>query len=153
MRRLRRTAPFLLFLAAVLFIYVELVDQGKIPASVAWASVPAQPNPLASIICNKPHVNDGDTIRCDRDRIRLDGIDTPEMPGHCRKGRECTKGDPFAAKQYLENLVRGGVVCQPSKKDHYGRWIALCRAGGVDLSCAMIKSGHAVRRYSSISCL
>lgn len=32
-------------------------------------------------------VTDGDTIRCNGERIRLLGIDTPELPGHCRQGR------------------------------------------------------------------
>ena len=34
-------------------------------------------------------VTDGDTIRCDGEPIRLLGIDTPEVPGHCREGRDC----------------------------------------------------------------
>lgn len=44
--------------------------------------------------CVSPTVVDGDTLRCGSTRIRLSSIDAPELPGHCRPGRECTPGDP-----------------------------------------------------------
>lgn len=42
-------------------------------------------------------VTDGDTIRCGDERIRLLAIDAPELPSHCRTGRECAPGDPYAS--------------------------------------------------------
>lgn len=49
---------------------------------------------------------DGDTLRCSEiGRVRLLGIDAPEMPGHCRKSRTCAPGDPAASKKALEKLV------------------------------------------------
>ncbi|TNE31616.1 MAG: thermonuclease family protein [Alphaproteobacteria bacterium] len=106
----------------------------------------------SSIFCHSPYIIDGDTFDCVGTRIRLMGIDAPEMPDHCRPGRRCTEGDPFAAKKYLESLATGWVKCRAIEIDHYGRTIARCKVKDVDLSCAMIASGHAVRRYSSISC-
>jgi hypothetical protein len=105
-----------------------------------------------TLFCNSPYIIDGDTFDCIGTRIRLMGIDAPEMPDHCRPGRRCTKGDPLAAKEYLQSLATGRVTCRVTEIDHYGRSIARCHAGEVDLSCAMIASGHAVRRYSNISC-
>ena len=95
---------------------------------------------------------DGDTFDCGDERVRLAGIDTPEMPGHCKAGRRCTEGDPFAAQAHLSSLADGRVLCRQIDTDHYGRMIARCEAGGRDLSCAMLQSGHAVRRYGHISC-
>jgi endonuclease YncB( thermonuclease family) len=46
-------------------------------------------------------VTDGDTIRCGDERIRLLGIDAPELPGHCRSGRNCAPGDPYASTSSL----------------------------------------------------
>lgn len=107
----------------------------------------------ALFLCLAPVAVDGDTLRCGGELVRLIGIDAPELPGHCRKGRVCTPGDGFAAKRAMAELVaRGAVKCASVGRDHYGRTLARCDAGGVDLSCAMIASGQAVARYSRISC-
>ena len=105
-----------------------------------------------SISCYSPYIIDGDTFSCDGERIRLANIDAPEMPEHCRKGRRCTFGNPFASKSYLHSISRGSVRCLFIKKDHYGRTIALCKSGGKDLSCAMVAAGHAVERYGGLRC-
>jgi endonuclease YncB( thermonuclease family) len=106
-----------------------------------------------NITCDVANVIDGDTFDCDGERIRLAGIDAPEMPGHCRKGRRCTPGDPYASQRYLYRLATGHIECRRVDTDKYGRTVARCRADGEDLSCAMIASGHAVRRYGFIICL
>lgn len=102
--------------------------------------------------CNSPQITDGDTLRCNGQRVRLLGIDAPELPDHCRRGRQCVEGDPYAARAYLESLTRTTVECTSQGEDRYGRTLARCRADGVDLSCAMVQSGHAERRYSPITC-
>lgn len=105
------------------------------------------------IRCRNPKVTDGDTLRCGDTRIRLEGIDTPEMAGHCREGRACTPGDPIAAKSNLQRLVsKGELQCERTDIDHYGRTIARCVVAQVDLSCEQVRAGHAVYRYSRISC-
>lgn len=104
--------------------------------------------------CFSPVVVDGDTLRCGSTRIRLQGIDAPEMPGHCREGRQCVSGDPFASTRHLRSLVAGrSIRCQRTDTDRYGRSVAICTAGQVNLSCEQLKAGHAVRRYASLSCI
>lgn len=105
-----------------------------------------------AITCNDPYIIDGDTFSCGKHRIRLSGIDAPEMPDHCRAGRRCTPGDPFASRDYLQSLSRGLVKCYPIERDSYGRIIARCEAKGRDLSCAMVDAGHAIKRYRPLSC-
>ncbi len=103
--------------------------------------------------CTDPRVVDGDTLRCGATRIRLQGIDAPELPGHCARGRACTSGDPFASTDNLRALVSGAVmVCRQTDTDRYGRTVAHCSVRGRDLSCAQIAGGFAVRRYAPISC-
>ncbi len=105
--------------------------------------------------CQNPSHHDGDNVRCANvaETIRLQGIDAPEMPGACRPGRDCTPGDPFAARDYLRGLTQGRTLaCRQEDVDRYGRIIARCAADGVDLSCAMIGAGHAVPRYAAIDC-
>ena len=107
----------------------------------------------ADITCTSPEVTDGDTIRCGSKRIRLEGIDAPEMPGHCRPGRQCTPGDPYASQANLERLIGGSkVLCEQTDTDRYGRIVARCKAKGEDLSCAQVRGGHAVKHYAWISC-
>ena len=104
------------------------------------------------LACYQPDTVDGDTFRCDGQRVRLVGIDAPEMPGHCRPGRRCVDGDPHAAKDYLSSITRTRVECASEGTDKYGRTLGRCKADGVDLSCAMLEAGHAERRYGFIMC-
>jgi len=86
---------------------------------------------------------DGDTLRCGGERIRLLGIDSPEMPGHCRPGRDCVAGDPFAARASLQRAMGGTLTIERVGEDHYGRTLALVSGPGGDLSCHQLHSGHA----------
>ena len=88
---------------------------------------------------------DGDTIRCGSERIRLLGIDSPELPGHCRAPRVCVLGDPWQAKANMMRLLRRQpLTIRRIGQDRYHRTLALVSAGGVDLSCAQVTSGNAV---------
>lgn len=86
---------------------------------------------------------DGDTLRCGGERIRLLGIDAPEMPGHCRRGRQCVEGDPHASKAALSAMLKGKATIERRGHDHYGRTLARVRVSGVDLSDAQLRSGSA----------
>jgi uncharacterized membrane protein YsdA (DUF1294 family) len=110
---------------------------------------------VAAFLCLNPSHHDGDSIYCAGQvrSNRLYGIDAPEMPGACRPGRECTPGNPYAARDHLKSLTEGRqVTCEPLDTDVYGRTIVRCSADGVDLSCAMVKDGYAVERYGTLSC-
>lgn len=88
---------------------------------------------------------DGDSIELDGTRIRLSGIDAPEM------GQSCIgpDGAGFAcgrrARAELERLVGGrDLACRREGRDRYQRVLASCRAGEADLSVAMVASGWAL---------
>lgn len=88
---------------------------------------------------------DGDTLRCGELRVRLAEIDAPEMPGHCRAGRVCAPGDPYASKAALQAaLGAGNVRVRKLATDRYGRTVAAVTAGGKDLSCAQVRGGYAI---------
>lgn len=90
-------------------------------------------------------VVDGDTLRCNDERVRLLGIDAPELPGHCREGRHCAPGDGRASKDNLERQVRGRQIrLQRFGTDHYGRTLAMVWAGPHNLSCAQLAAGQAI---------
>jgi endonuclease YncB( thermonuclease family) len=97
--------------------------------------------------CRVASITDGDTLRCaDGTRVRIAGIDAPET-SDCRSGRQCVAGDAQASKRSLAALAGGQMLtCEPVGTS-YNRVVAFCSAGGVDLSCAQVRAGQAVRRY------
>jgi len=118
------------------------------PPSYAAASTAGIPLP-----CGNPAVVDGDTLRCGGVRVRLSGIDAPELPGHCRTGRDCAPGDPFASTDNLRRLVgRASLICVQTDTDRYGRAVASCSAEGRDLSCEQLAGGYAIARYGPLVC-
>lgn len=119
----------------VVALYSAGVLAGRAPASSAWYSA------------GECRATDGDTIRCGDEKIRLVEIDAPEMPGHCRKGRVCAPGDPYASLAGLSLQVSAnGVEVRRYGKDRYGRTLADVRVGGVSMSCLQIKQGRAMRQ-------
>ncbi len=87
---------------------------------------------------------DGDTLMLSGKRVRLSGIDAPELQQTClRDGREWPCGQD--ARAALNRLAAAGqVVCVPSGHDRYGRVLAACRTGMVDLNREMVAAGLAV---------
>jgi endonuclease YncB( thermonuclease family) len=119
-------------------------------SSIQWKSSDA---PAADFECSSARVLDGDTFDCGATRVRLAGIDAPELEGHCRPGRRCAPGDPYASTEHLRQLVSGArVQCRRTDTDVYGRAVARCTTAGTDLSCAQIGGGYAIRRYGIIFC-
>lgn len=101
----------------------------------------------AAFTCANPVAGDGDSLRCGSRRIRLAGIDAPELHGcRGRPGRRCVPGDGYAARRRMASLIRGkSLRCEPVGRS-YDRTVARCALpNGRDLSCAAISAGVAVR--------
>lgn len=88
-------------------------------------------------------VTDGDTIRCGKERIRLIGIDAPELHG-CPRNRICAPGSGPQSKASLQRLMRGDIRIVRVGKDHYGRTLAHVYAGRVNLACEQLRQGRAI---------
>lgn len=97
---------------------------------------PAHAEPAASVV-------DGDTIKLNGTTYRLHGIDAPEKAQVChRDNMDWLCGQEAAA--HLRGLVAGRpVACEARDRDRYGRIVAICRAGGLDLNRAMVRAGLA----------
>ncbi|MDP1027036.1 thermonuclease family protein [Sphingomonas sp. KR1UV-12] len=74
-------------------------------------------------------------MRCDDERIRLLGIDAPELQGHCRAGRRCVDGDPIASSRSLADALYGSLTINRVGQDRYGRTLAMGASQVGDLSC------------------
>lgn len=119
---------------------------------VALALVLSLAAPAASAeIAGRARVIDGDTLQIDALRIRLHGIDAPELTQMCAEpgGGEWACGEASTAR--LTALIGGRpVVCLPRERDKYGRWVATCRSGARDLGATLVEEGlaWAYTRYS-----
>lgn len=96
-------------------------------------------------------VVDGDTLRIGDTRIRLHGIDAPELNQTCATPR----GEVWAcgrwSKAHLAALLRDEQpVCNDLGRDRYGRMLARCAVGGKDIGEQMVANGAALAyaRYS-----
>jgi endonuclease YncB( thermonuclease family) len=95
-------------------------------------------------------VIDGDTIEIHGARIRLHGIDAPESSQLCTRYRRRYRCGQEAAFALDDKIGRQVVSCERRDTDRYGRMVAVCTAGGVDLSRWLVRQGHALayRKYS-----
>jgi endonuclease YncB( thermonuclease family) len=91
-------------------------------------------------------VVDGDTLRCGNERVRLLGIDAPELAGHCQPGRRCAPGDGNASTASLRRAIEWSMAIERVGQDRYGRTLALVRSSKGDLSCWQVRSGQALYR-------
>ncbi|MCV9996779.1 thermonuclease family protein [Pararhizobium sp. YC-54] len=92
----------------------------------------------------RARVVDGDTLVLDGRRIRLVGIDAPELRQVCqRDGRDWPCGTE--ARAYLSGLTgEAKTTCEADGSDRYGRLLAVCRAQNIDLNAAMVAAGYAI---------
>lgn len=100
--------------------------------------------------CPTPQVHDGDTIRCNSERIRIENIDAPELPGspkcHDYRARNawCDAQAGYRSRDELRAfLSRGRVVIYRNGQDRYGRTLARVSVNGQDAGEWLISRGLA----------
>jgi len=98
-------------------------------------------------------VIDGDTLKLGTVSVRIYGIDAPEARQRCasRSGAEYECG--ARATLFLAGAVYGrSLDCEAKDIDRFGRTVAICSAGGVDLGRALVAAGLAVayRQFSEL---
>jgi len=109
----------------------------------------------AILISDKIRVVDGDTIALDGRKIRLLGIDAPEM------GQQCfdDQGNSWHCGKRARDMLLGmlatapaPVSCRINGQDRYKRLLGRCFAGtedaGLDVQRALVRAGFAVAEYT-----
>ncbi|MDJ0825510.1 MAG: thermonuclease family protein [Rhodobacter sp.] len=96
-------------------------------------------------------VVDGDTLRVGAEKVRLYGIDAPELGQRCGDGA----GGDWACGRWAEATAYGLyqakiATCQRIDTDRYGRTVARCFVAGQDIAARLVRDGvaQAYRRYA-----
>lgn len=122
---------------------------------IRWAALVAAmllPLPAAAECFYWPveSVYDGDTLRVtvagQSTRVRIMGLDTPELPPHNKCASEKERG--YAARDRLQEIIAGAgstAFC-PDGKDRFGRTLAVVMVDGKDVADVLIAEGLA-REY------
>ena len=124
-------------------------------ATVAAFSPAAHAAPSSGNTLTGPvRVVDGDTLDIAGQRVRLEGIDAPEMGQTCaRRWFMGTWDCGGAAAKALQALVKGqAVTCENRGADKYGRMLGVCFAGDLEINKRLVRDGHAWAfvKYSAI---
>ena len=105
---------------------------------------------LAQSINGKAKIIDGDTIHIGKNKIRLYGIDAPEINQTCAIEKIIWKCG-IDSSQALESIIsEKEVECEIVDIDRYKRFVAICFVKNINLSQYMVKNGWAIAyRYYS----
>ena len=109
-----------------------------------------------------PKIIDGDTVHINSKKIRLEGIDAPEIKQQCKKpslkisaviGLQINKNyscGVIAKIKLTDKINNSKIKCISSSKDRYNRFLATCYKNRINLNKWMVRKGYAVayKRYS-----
>jgi endonuclease YncB( thermonuclease family) len=100
---------------------------------------------LAQSLMGRASVVDGDTLEIQGVRIRLWGIDAVESSQTCLdaggKPWPCGRRAAFALADFLGGRT---VRCERRGADRYGRVLAVCHVGGVEVNRWLVEQGWAL---------
>ena len=109
-----------------------------------------------------PKIIDGDTVHIKLKKIRLEGIDAPEIKQQCQKeflkisatvGLNLNKNyscGVISKTKLLKKIDKSQIKCIASSRDRYKRYLATCYKNKINLNKWMVRKGFAVayKRYS-----
>jgi endonuclease YncB( thermonuclease family) len=100
---------------------------------------------FADNLTGQASIIDGDTLEIHGTHIRLWGIDAPESSRPCRDDKSLQYQCGAKAANQLDTFIaRRPVDCSPVSLDQYGRTLAVCSIGGVDLAEWLVRNGLAL---------
>jgi endonuclease YncB( thermonuclease family) len=143
----RRKGNLVSFALVGVFSLIAGTTLGLTPDMTSYEKAASLPGGVSGLA----HVVDGDTIRLNGEKIRLNGIDAPESDQTCFDDHTESYACGTQSGAYLKSLVgKNTLRCDGSERDKYGRLLATCYIGDRDINGEMVRSGWAVafRRYS-----
>lgn len=116
--------------------------------ALIWALLagPGQADPILGPIT----VIDGDTIDVGAVRVRLYGIDAPEIGQPCNRPGQAIDCGRWVKQRTSAMYMGRWANCERLTTDSYGRAVARCKVAGQDIAARLVAQGmaRAYRRYS-----
>jgi endonuclease YncB( thermonuclease family) len=107
--------------------------------AIGAVSLRREPERLSGAV----RVVDGDTVELDGRRLRLAGLDAPELAQTCERGGQVYRCGEVA-RDALRSLASAELDCRIAGHDRYRRDLATCEAGGRDVGRVLVLRGLAV---------
>jgi endonuclease YncB( thermonuclease family) len=104
----------------------------------------------ADTISGTARVVDGDTLDFAGQKVRLHGVDAPELAQTCTTAGQDWPCGTFARDLLARLVGQARLRCEVQDTDRYGRAVAICRDGTRDINATLVRAGGAVAylRYS-----
>ena len=115
------------------------------PSAAQVTETPIAPFTLSGQL-EVTRVTDGDSFRSGRLKIRLFGIDAPELNQQCETDYGALWPCGLAARDAIRKLVdtTRKLNCYLRDVDRYGRLVMQCFADGRDIAAALVDQGLAL---------
>ncbi len=144
----KNTNSFLYRLMDVFFVFALMTIGGAVAYGFSRHTeeqVPAVKTDATQRITSRiPHIIDGDSLLFGQRRVRLIGIDAPELAQRCKQSGHAWQCGQ-AARDYLENLIAGRpVTCTILGRDRYARDLATCQLQDINVNRSLVAAGWAV---------
>ncbi|MHC3940176.1 thermonuclease family protein [Paenochrobactrum sp. BZR 588] len=137
-RQLKRRRPLILdtlfaliILAAIAYL-ISLLPQAS-HENQGWSGI-------AIVI-------DGDTIILSNQRLRLKGIDAPEIKQTCQINNQAQACGVTAKQALQRKIARQAIHCTSTARDKYKRFLAICYLDQTELNQWMVEQGYAISYY------
>ncbi|SLN49392.1 Succinoglycan biosynthesis protein ExoI [Aquimixticola soesokkakensis] len=122
---------------------------GVLVASVSGVMTAAEAQ-AGRVLRGAVRVVDGDTLDVGGTRVRLHGVDAPELSQTCKDAGGVTWACGAWSRDQLADLTPNRVRCSETDVDRYGRVVARCFVGNNDVNAMMVTRG-AARAYAKYS--
>lgn len=137
---LRLLKIFFLF-GTLKYILLFILIGSLIISVYEWFDIHYSYTPIKS---KNVKVIDGDTISIDSTKVRLKGIDAPELKQKCKQHNNAYISCGTYAKIKLLSLIENNTVyCSLSGTDRYNRRLSYCYANSKNLSLELVRTGYA----------
>ena len=143
MRRKKKKVTFaMIAFAAIVLVFEHYIENPSLTLQTDQTSSVKQEANLP-FLQEEMTVTDGDTIRIGERRIRLWGIDAPELHQKCFKDKQEVACGKDARLALVEILGSGALNCEIVDIDRYKREVSRCMVGNKDIAEWMVRIGWA----------